>query len=338
MCIRDRLCSQDYMHNSFCLRHDHIYSRNPWEICTKEQCSCGVCHTFENCESSRGFVTVLKCDLCKRFFSTFNLLMKHKSDYHVSQLYKCSVCGKLFKTLHCFKNHILIHKKKTNTLSQSDMLKHKSDDHDSKLHECNLCGKFFKALSFLEKHRLTHKEKTNTLPQSDIEKSSEVVILKTDSSAEEFIKLFHCYDKKYVCDVCSKVFSRSCVLEQHKLSHDTIKKQFFCNVCNKGFLHWSPFERHRVTHINTIEKYQCKVCSEVFTSLFQVESHKLVHKDIKYLCSMCDKTFETPNTLTKHTMNNHKHYSCDVCNKSFDTFHKMKRHKVLIHTNIKQYE
>ena len=102
--------------------------------------------------------------------------------------------------------------------------------------------------------------------------------------------------------------------------------------------HWSPFERHRVTHINTIERYQCKVCSEVFTSLFQVESHKSVHKDIKYLCSMCDKTFKTPITLMNHTMNIHKHYSCDVCNKSFDTFRKMKQHKVVVHTNVKQYE
>ncbi|GBN26204.1 Zinc finger protein 45 [Araneus ventricosus] len=75
--------------------------------------------------------------------------------------------------------------------------------------------------------------------------------------------LTHEKQKPYVCEICSKVFTRSSSLISHLLTH-TKEKPYVCEICSKAFARNDTFKFHLFTHTNE-KPYVCEICDKAFT-------------------------------------------------------------------------
>ena len=132
-----------------------------------------------------------QCDSCKKSYSTFSGLSKHKQFHCTSQTKKefsCKYCEKTYVSLGALKMHI-----RTHTLPC----------------KCKLCGKSFSRPWLLQGHIRTHTgEKPFTCPhcgRAFADRSNLRAHLQTHSDV-----------KKYSCRSCSKTFSRMSLLLKHE--------------------------------------------------------------------------------------------------------------------------
>ncbi|KAK6174790.1 hypothetical protein SNE40_018003 [Patella caerulea] len=132
-----------------------------------------------------------QCDSCKKSYSTFSGLSKHKQFHCASQIKKefnCKYCDKTYVSLGALKMHI-----RTHTLPC----------------KCKLCGKAFSRPWLLQGHIRTH---TGEKPfscqhcgRAFADRSNLRAHLQTHSDV-----------KKYSCRSCSKTFSRMSLLLKHE--------------------------------------------------------------------------------------------------------------------------
>ena len=132
-----------------------------------------------------------QCDACKKSYSTFNGLSKHKEFHcasHVKREFSCQHCEKTYNSLGALKMHI-----RTHTLPC----------------KCKLCGKAFSRPWLLQGHVRTH---TGEKPfscqhcgRAFADRSNLRAHLQTHSDV-----------KKYSCKTCAKTFSRMSLLLKHE--------------------------------------------------------------------------------------------------------------------------
>lgn len=132
-----------------------------------------------------------QCDHCKKSYSTFGGLSKHKQFHCSTQIKKdfsCKFCGKSYGSLGALKMHI-----RTHTLPC----------------KCKLCGKAFSRPWLLQGHMRTH---TGEKPfscahcgRAFADRSNLRAHLQTHSEV-----------KKYGCKSCKKTFSRMSLLAKHR--------------------------------------------------------------------------------------------------------------------------
>ncbi|XP_069114451.1 protein snail homolog Sna-like [Argopecten irradians] len=131
------------------------------------------------------------CDDCKKSYSTYGGLSKHKQFHcmtHVKKEFSCKFCGKSYGSLGALKMHI-----RTHTLPC----------------KCKLCGKAFSRPWLLQGHIRTH---TGEKPfrcehcgRAFADRSNLRAHLQTHSDI-----------KKYACKNCNKTFSRMSLLSKHR--------------------------------------------------------------------------------------------------------------------------
>ncbi|KAK2164349.1 hypothetical protein LSH36_65g05095 [Paralvinella palmiformis] len=132
-----------------------------------------------------------QCEACKKSYSTFNGLSKHKEFHctsHVKKEFSCQHCDKTYTSMGALKMHI-----RTHTLPC----------------KCQICGKAFSRPWLLQGHIRTH---TGEKPfqcthcgRSFADRSNLRAHLQTHSDV-----------KKYSCKHCSKTFSRMSLLVKHE--------------------------------------------------------------------------------------------------------------------------
>ncbi|XP_061198297.1 protein snail homolog Sna-like [Saccostrea echinata] len=132
-----------------------------------------------------------QCDHCKKSYSTFGGLSKHKQFHCTTQVKKdfsCKFCGKTYGSLGALKMHI-----RTHTLPC----------------KCKICGKAFSRPWLLQGHMRTH---TGEKPfscahcgRAFADRSNLRAHLQTHSDV-----------KKYGCKSCKKTFSRMSLLAKHR--------------------------------------------------------------------------------------------------------------------------
>lgn len=132
-----------------------------------------------------------QCDACKKSYSTFGGLSKHKQFHcisHVKKEFNCKYCDKSYGSLGALKMHI-----RTHTLPC----------------KCKLCGKAFSRPWLLQGHVRTH---TGEKPfkcvhcgRAFADRSNLRAHLQTHSDI-----------KKYGCKNCTKTFSRMSLLLKHE--------------------------------------------------------------------------------------------------------------------------
>ena len=135
-----------------------------------------------------------QCESCKKSYSTYGGLSKHKQFHCVNQVKKefsCKFCGKCYGSLGALKMHI-----RTHTLPC----------------KCKICGKAFSRPWLLQGHIRTHTGekpfRCDHCTRAFADRSNLRAHLQTHSEV-----------KKYGCKSCNKTFSRMSLLVKHKENH-----------------------------------------------------------------------------------------------------------------------
>ncbi|VDH98943.1 snail, invertebrate [Mytilus galloprovincialis] len=135
-----------------------------------------------------------QCDSCKKSYSTYGGLSKHKQFHCINQVKKefsCKFCGKSYGSLGALKMHI-----RTHTLPC----------------KCKICGKAFSRPWLLQGHIRTHTGekpfRCDHCSRAFADRSNLRAHLQTHSEI-----------KKYGCKSCNKTFSRMSLLVKHKENH-----------------------------------------------------------------------------------------------------------------------
>lgn len=168
-------------------------------------------------------------------------------------------------------------------------------------HKCEKCGKTFKLQRILKEHMFLHGE-----PR---------------------------YECTYKSDGCERKFHLKANLKAHIDVIHLKKKNIPCEICGKLFYNHTHLRNH-MEHHNT-EKHICEHCSSSFSCTKSLRDHiKFKHTSVENLpnCSICNKTYSTPQNLKNHFARVHlqeRKYVCSECGRQF-----YEKAELDIHTSV----
>ncbi|CAL9705964.1 unnamed protein product [Knipowitschia caucasica] len=259
----------------------------------------------------------------KRTRGMTNTEEKSQKD-HVNQgerPYKCTQCGKGFKSNIILLQHKVTHQRKVQCTvckkilpTIGDLIEHRKSHINKGLLQCPDCPMTFTFPVFLLRHVKTHLKNQNKLLQEEEKKSVPV-----DPQP-------HC-EGKHSCPLCNQVFDQAQLLSRHYLTHD-VRHGADCPFCRRNFTTRRNLARHMARHM-TGKRFLCK-CG---TRFFQVEKLKL-HRETCSLvgpscrCRYCSRPFLYQVHLDKHHIAHQKKTltKCPTC-KFYYGFSKIFQHK-----------
>lgn len=175
-------------------------------------------------------------------------------------------------------------------------------------------------------------------------------------------------DPDYICDYCSRSFTRKYNLQTH-IENCHLNLTCHCEICDQDFgsptglfLHLNrghnssgqPFpecdicgrvftrRQNIISHMETVHLlnnsyFPCHICNKTFTTARNMKRHmKVLHDpDVQYLmCNECDRGFKGKNSLIAHIESNHHSndvLKCHVCAKRYTSKKNLKRHLETCH-------
>ncbi|KXJ06003.1 fez family zinc finger protein erm [Exaiptasia diaphana] len=173
--------------------------------------------------------------------------IKAKPEPHKKQTYKCSQCGKVFKT----KYTLTIHLKMPSHTGARPFV-------------CAVCGKGFRLSSTLCRHKIIHTSHKPHRCQTCGKAFNRSSTLKTHQRT-------HSNVKEFTCEICGKGFHQKGNLRNHLLIHSG-EKPYKCSLCKKAFNKLSNLKFHM--HVHTDNKpYRCRYCKESFSRRCELKEH-----------------------------------------------------------------
>lgn len=192
----------------------------------------------------------MSCLDCGQYFRFFGPLLHHRHKYHTEH-FLCEICGLGFVS-------------KINV-----------DNHVKQIHEIKSC-----------------KHCSLTFP--------------TQYSLANHVENVHMTDK-LKCELCSEILGNRYLKKRHMaLVHDCKSVQFICEWCSKIFTRNNKYVQH-ISRVHYKEKNcTCEVCGHKVFNLDALRRHMVCHDDARpFKCEVCDKTFRRKKTLVIH-MRTHK--------------------------------
>uniref|UniRef100_A0A5S6QGI5 C2H2-type domain-containing protein n=1 Tax=Trichuris muris TaxID=70415 RepID=A0A5S6QGI5_TRIMR len=301
------------------------------------------------------------CEICKRTFSKKEFLQLHKIAHTNDVPYACKLCPQKFKWRYNLQKHMTTHGSRGNfkctECNQVFRSQTRVDVHYKARHPgppkdqiCPLCKVAFSERECLAKHMRSHGGPLFPCSECDKKFVDENFLLRHMS--------IHTGVRKYVCEVCGKVFSVVEQLAAHRHVHK--ERKFACDKCDWRFASTKALKRHRKWHdprykevclkcgsrFRTKEelkahtekwhqprkkRFQCGICMKQFAKIENLTVHVDKHRQIcAFPCTKCDRAFSKQDALSRH-MRLHagvKGHRCLVCKESFDTDEQIMNHMV----------
>lgn len=156
--------------------------------------------------------------------------------------------------------------------------------------KCLYCKKVFKNIKHLILHKIKRHNRTKLTFKSIRKKvllnrhtkkqSIAIKINKNQSIITMTKEPMIVLGKRFVCEVCGKVFSGPKNLYQHKFTHEDTKK-YICSLCNKCFKRSNGLTQHfRAIH-QGLKMHQCHVCNHMYS--LKADMARCRHSDLKVL-------------------------------------------------------
>jgi len=230
----------------------------------------------------------------------------------------------------------------------------KSEDF-SEVFSCDLCHKKYTSRRSIARHVLTHsKNKAKYYTPTPSVPGFCDLCQKEVKSIKYHRETYHS-GVSHVCDLCDFSTKYCASLLAHKNRMHNNNKKFSCTYCKKTYNDQSNKNRHmRTSHpevYKKIVKFECPICptSRTFNrpdnvKLHLKRVHGLFHNAVKPnqflcdLCSSCNVTFLTKNSLISHMRQEHlkesrerKPFICAVCKKKFVLKDSLVKHLKSIH-------
>ncbi|CAG4960877.1 unnamed protein product [Parnassius apollo] len=256
-----------------------------------------------------------ECTICKKKYSSRQLLGEHMNAHSGSRPHACPACGKSFASKYTYQSHLKTHLDRPRPfkcdqcgksfLTQQNLNQHEKIHSGVKDFVCNVCNKAFGTQHNLEVHGVVHSG-----------------------------------NRPFVCGVCGKAFARRAEVRDHMRIH-TGERPFACDVCGARFTQRSNLHSHRrATHLDD-RRHRCQLCPKRFKRRRLLDYHvKASHTGERPLqCEVCQATFVYPEHFKKHMRihSGEKPYLCEVCGKSFNSRDNRNTHR-FVHSSKKPYE
>lgn len=110
----------------------------------------------------------------------------------------------------------------------------------SKKFNCRMCDLFFESITDFLTHCIIHRDQQSSEVQQEENRHSE---------NEKQMNVI----KKYMCNVCIKVFNSKQALAKHKVVHGNNEQQ--CEVCFQLFASSAKLSKHALTHLPFAKKH-----------------------------------------------------------------------------------
>lgn len=134
-------------------------------------------------------------------------------------------------------------------------------------------------------------------------------------------------DDKQYCKKCEMTFeNRKTLLEHFRLVHEN----FNCTMCKRQFASEHQLNEHLNCHENSDSKVMCNFCGKIYASQINLNFHiDAMHKEIRFYCDMCEKSYSFKSALYKHRLVSHirgRTVKCPECPFLAGTKHEVRLH------------
>ncbi|XP_017849830.1 protein suppressor of hairy wing [Drosophila busckii] len=253
---------------------------------------------YSSCSANEN--DTMSCKVCDRVFYRLDNLRAHLKQHLGTQVvkkpeYMCHVCKNCFYSLSTLNIHIRTHT-------------------GEKPFDCDLCEKKFSALVALKKHRRYHTG----------EKPYTCTVCSQSFAVKEVLNRHmkrHTGERPHKCNECGKSFIQATQLRTHSKTH---LRPHACDQCTQKFKTEKQLERHTKEHSRLKRpSFGCTDCTRSFRTAALLKEHVDAgdHSPVKPTrtkrpakviertdCAICDKNFDSSETLRKHIRNVHE---CD---------------------------
>uniref|UniRef100_A0A1B0A1E4 Protein krueppel n=1 Tax=Glossina pallidipes TaxID=7398 RepID=A0A1B0A1E4_GLOPL len=292
----------------------------------------------------------IPCPHCdKKYARQFDLNVHLRT--HTGELpYSCHLCEKRFAikvrlTYHLQKHYGVKHRCKEcqAEFNSRQKLKAHSFKHTGMPYRCQLCdGHGFPTRNVFKRHlaRVHHAMMSDeALAEMFQHYTGKATIIKQINDFEMIPRNEDDQDQNILeenPDIITQHFHKDEDLNEHELNiHNSSSNLLHrCNNCGTRFFTLGDLLDHKKADHPA---YICKTCGNTFKGHSQLSAHKRLHKERRFKCANCDKSYPRQTDLNIH-MRSHtgdRPYGCHICDKRFPvkvrlTYH-LQRHQGVRH-------
>ncbi|XP_076470057.1 uncharacterized protein LOC143300341 [Babylonia areolata] len=283
---------------------------------------------------------LLKCDICSKEFSSYQILRVHKRGHCSSQRFKCEKCNMQFAVKSVLGYHIQMHCQHSSGFANADNLSiHMGVGTGDRPYQCQLCDANYKIAGHLRDHvRSRH---SNSRPFLCAKCGKDFAYSTARRRHEKVCGVDLSERIQFQCSACDKGFVTAKGYTKHQVTCSNnqgenggkIEMPFKCSSCEKSFASFPALDRHQRFICGRIPQkgiYACEECGKMFYKRDRYITHTRRHAGEKpFKCPECELCFYDQGTLKTHMERWHQSsgkYKCTLCNKDFFYPRTLKKH------------